>query len=1464
MTNILKLASLFLLVTLTLGSSQSEQVWLYGGGTFGPGDEVGLEYSVPPNRDATLTLYLVGNPEKVLELGGPANFQDTPELELERLQTYPVRLEPDTYYGDVSLGTLQTGLYFAQLVSGSSKSATLILVSDLSLVVKTDADTILAYTAASASGEPRRAKVYLLNGPTRYAEGLANDEGLTEFSTGSNTDSPDDLVVAAKFGDSWAFSDAYWNSWALENAKVYVQTDRSVYRPGHTVFFKGTARASPGLAPLAGQDVQLSAYDADGEEIFNTNFTTDAYGSFNGELVLSAAAPLGYYSVETVLDGETSYTSFEVQAFQKPEYRVTVTPDAAVAVQGDSATFTISGAYLFGGPVAGGRVAYAVLRQPYYRWNYTSSYGFYEEYSYGGYGGDLIERGEGVLDEDGNLTVTVALATTAEDYQLTVQAGVTDEARRDISGSGSLVAYRAGIVLDVQTDRYAYKTGETALVTVRAEDVQGDPVSVPFSLETERYLWGEGESRTVKGQTYRGQTDADGVGTLALEFSEGGSYNLTVTAQDASGRRTEVDDYAWVSGDRWYWAFEGLTITPDKEEYEVGDTARFVVQSPVADGYALVSVEGDTLAAYELVKLDGSALTYELPITADMTPNGYLSVAIVGDGVTYTDTAGFRVPPDDKFLNVEMTSDADTYKPGETGRFSLRVSDAFGRGVRAQVALALVDEGVFLVRPDETPDIRGFFYALKDNLVGTQMSDWYYFGNTQPLAADALAPRAALDEAAFAQSKADFATADLREDFRDTILWLPTLQTDADGLATTTVTFPDNLTEWRLTARAVTLGDEVGQNTYSVKTSLPVIARLAAPRFFVKGDEASLRVVGQNNLETNQDGRLELAAAGLNVLDIDPQSATLQAGGRVSADFRVSADATGTAQVTATVLTPAASDAVKMPLPVLPHGLRDELGWAAEGGSRWTFDLPANTDLGTAAGTLYLTPSLAAAVSPALSFLAGYPYGCTEQTMSRFYPSVLAARAGSLARLPEDVVANLDDIVAQGLDRLYEFQHDDGGWGFWQYDSSSPFISAYVVTGLLDAQNAGYRVKDDVLNSALDYLEGVVETSLNTTTDGGRLVDADAKAYAYLALARAGRSIDGLGSVVGRADMSPYGLALSVLAFHTVQRNVEANLYLDELLSRVTERDRVAYWETNAPRYYWNDDRVEATAYALEALAELRPDAPVLPKVVNWLLLERNGARWVSTKDTAAVVRAALVLADTTGEISQADTSVSASLNGRELAGTRFGGQDATAEVPLDGLEPGRNVLEVNVSGDGTLYSSAAVSFFSEQKAFTPQTDDFSIRRRYERLTPTYDETEQRYTYDRKTLDGPAAVGDYVLVTVTVQPKDDYRYVLVNEPLPAGYRVIEDDGAFRVAGVEPRYGYDHYGWNYWFDGREVYDERVDYYFAALTHPVTFTYILHAETPGTFAALPTQAWLMYEPEVKGTGPDATLQVGGAGR
>lgn len=1449
------LVLLSLLSTLLFSGSAQERHYLYGGGSYASAEEVTLSAYLGDQPQANLTLHRVGNPHRIVDQGGPADFRDTKELELSEVHQVTVSKLADEYSTDINLGVLPLGVYFAQLGSGPEAAATLLLVTDLALVVKADAGTILAYTADLVSGEPRDAEVWLLETEGVLAADHADELGLTRFDTDQTEEQ--NRSAAARSGDSWAFSGVWWPSWAQERTKTYIVTDRPLYRPGQLVEFKLTSRSGGSLAPLSSTDIDVTITAADSSEVLKETLTTDDFGSAHGSLLLSAAAPLGYYSIEGRIAGEQFWSSFEVLEYEKPEYEVSVSSSKDILIQGGNAEFEVDAQYLFGGAVAGGKVTYAVLREPYYRYAYRSAFEFYRDAPY--YGGDLIERGEAVLDADGKARISVELPSTSFDYQLTLQAGVSDESDHEVSASSSVTVFRADLVLGASSNRYSHQVGDEVTLTVQAEDLAGSPVASDFTITTERYYWVEGAGRQVEpGVTLHGSTDASGTGQVTLSFPEQGSWGVSVSARDGAGRLTSSDASLWISGSTpWYWDYQDITITPDQDEYQPGDTARFVIESPVTDGVALITREGQALTDVELVSFQGSVFTHELSVSEQDLPNSFLGVIIVGNDTIYSATAEFRVPPSERFLNIEITADSDTFEPGSSGQFTLRVSDSSGAGVPAQVTLGLVDEAIYLIRSDQS-DIRGYFYALRSNAVGTELSSFMYFGAAQPLEG-----RAALDSAVFGQSKAQaLADARLREDFRDTILWLPSLETNADGFASVTVDFPDNLTRWRLTARAISGTNQMGQNTHSVTTTLPVIARLVTPQYLVRGDETRLRVIGQSNLEQPVEAELSVTTSGLNLLDPGVRNLNLPAGARITADYRATASETGRASVTGQVLSSAFSDAMRLSIPVIPHGIRQELTHASRGADTWRFTLPSGTDLTTLEGTLLLTPSLAAAVTPALDWLAGYPYGGTEQTMSRFLPSVLAVRAGRADSLPENVAADLDTFVQLGLNNIYDFQHPDGGWGFWQFGVSNPFISAYVTRGLLEARDAGYPVQDWVLERVLDYLAGAslkdtfqVHDALDVALR--RTLTADAKAYAHYALARAGRSIDELSSFAGGSEMSNYGLTFSVLAFNAADREVEARFHLDQLIARVTEHEAVAYWETRAPRYTWSDDPVEVTARGLQALVQLEPDSPLISKLVNWLLLERRGARWISTKDTAAVVEAALALEAARPAVTGSE-AVSVRFNGSDLGEFMVAADAQSVEVPLTGFLPGSNTLEVLTPEGNTLHAGSSVSFIAEEEFTRPADSGIEVTRRYELLTPAVNEEQQRVLYSR----APATsvdVGDYLLVSVTLSSAEDLRFVLVNEPLPAGFSVIEDDHAFRVAGVFPRYGHGYYGWNQWYDGRQVRDQRIDYYFARISEPVTFTYILRAENPGSFTALPSNAWLMYAPDLHGTSARDVLEV-----
>lgn len=1453
-----------MLVILGAAGAQDQRYYLYGGGFYGPEEPVVLSTWLSGRPATDLILYRVENPGDILQLGGPDEFDLTSQLDLtEFMAREVIEVNPDRNT-QIDFGVLPIGVYLAQLGTAETGTAAIVLVSDLALVTKRDADTMLIYTSDLTSGEPVDAQLHIeVDGEVTELE--ARPGGVTLYPTGL-TEESGGLEVAANIGDAWAFSDAWWSRWSADTPVSYLVTDRPVYRPGDEVGIKGTVRLSRSMRPVAGENLTVIVEDADYEVILETTVTTDQYGSFDIDLALATAAPLGYYSVRAEVGEDTGWGSFYVEEYQVPEFAVEVTADVPYAIHGETASFTVGAEYLFGGPVGGGTVNYVVMSEPYSPFAWRSEHGFYGNFS-STFGGSVIARGESSIGPDGTVVIPVELQPQDNDYRLTLQAQVSDESDEQISGSASLIAYRADLVLGVSTERYAMALGEETVLTVTSQDLEGNPVSTDFTIQTEHSQWVEGSGIVREaGPEYTGTTDADGTATITIEPGRSGSWTITAGATDDQGRFTDSSARLWLfGGEAWYWDYDYLEVNPDKEEYQIGETARFVIQSPVADSWALITHEGDRVREWQLVQFNGNSLTYELEVSGNELPNAWLGVVIVGDGEIYQSTTSYSIDPASRFLDVTIETDADTYRPGTSTELNVLVTDADGAPVQAQLTLAVVDEGIYLIRPDHTADIRAFFYSWRGNNVSTDLSTWAYFGQIAPVGA----AREAMDEAVFAQAKADAAAAAgaeleearVREDFRDTMLWVTDIETDEEGRATLTMEFPDNLTRWRVTARAITEDGLVGQHTAGVTVTLPVIARLSMPDFLVHGDTTRIRVIGQNNLEDNLRAQWSLLADGLELDGDAEQSAQIVAGGRATRDWTAHADQVGTAEVEAQVLTGQASDGVRLPLQVVPHGLRTGMVWAEQGNSTWEFTLPDNARAGSLTGSVVLTPNFTAAVTPAVSWLYDLQYGYTELIISRLLALVQANQNG--LALPEEL-EDLNSYVSDGLLSLYRLQHPDGGFGFWRFDTSSPLITAYVVDGLLTLREAGHDIREYELERAFDYLVGASRKDKYQVYDylpeeEQLTASVDARAYVWLALAHGGYQTDHLHGLPGDPALSNHGLALSILALIATGDTVEANLYLDELLSRTVDRDAVAYFESEAPRFIWSDDHVHTTALALQALAQLRPDSEIVPRMVNWLLLERSGTHWYSSKATAAVVKAALSLSEPADPETEEMEPLTATvrLNRIVIAEPELGSEQV--EVDLTRLAaPGRNILSIEVPEESEIYVSAGIEFFIEDEFSEPSGNGIAVTRTFELLTPQWLEDEQHFVYEQSQVD-EFAVGDLVVATVTIEPEGNARYVTVFEPLPAGFSVVEEDRQFRLAGIPSRYGNDYWGWNYWYDAREIRDQGIDYYFARLTQPVSFTYILRAEHAGEFAALPTQVWLAYEQDIRANSAAQRLVV-----
>ena len=209
------------------------------------------------------------------------------------------------------------------------------------------------------------------------------------------------------------------------------------------------------------------------------------------------------------------------------------------------------------------------------------------------------------------------------------------------------------------------------------------------------------------------------------------------------------------------------------------------------------------------------------------------------------------------------------------------------------------------------------------------------------------------------------------------------------------------------------------------------------------------------------------------MLDPGDQSLALPNMGAAVAGWTAVASEVGTHPVTCGIETPAGNDAVELPLPTKPFAVPERWTDAGQVDTSVTlsFTLPFNAVNEASAATLRLSPSIALGLLDGLDALIDYPYGCVEQTMSRVLPSAVAAQAYQQLGIPNPKADELPDIIEQGLRKLYGFQHDNGGWGWWYDDEDNLYLTSYVLFGLTMVEQAGFEVSASVVDAGFNYLD---------------------------------------------------------------------------------------------------------------------------------------------------------------------------------------------------------------------------------------------------------------------------------------------------------------------------------------------------------------------------------------------------------
>ncbi len=1424
----------------------------------------------------------------------------------------------------------ESGVYLVVATARDKQAAAVLILSNLGMVTKQADGTALAFVMNRANGQ-RETNVPLtfMRGGATLATSNTGASGMAQITVpdlpekNDGDDEPyywrygNGLVVMGQKNGEFVISDSYFYGYrrGSNNVQTYLHTDRPVYRPAQKVYYRGIARQvlPDGTFKLITNDtVQIEVNDARGTTIKRDTLPLSDFGTFSGELMLGDEPPLGSYAIRTNINGSEGYFSFQVQEYKKPEYEVTVTADKAQYTRGDKLTATVKADYYFGSPVAEGEVEYRIYRARYWRpWWYRTEWAYLydEKMMLPQYGMEMIHNGSGTLNDDGTFTIDYTTDGKAtEDYIYQVQATVVDASRRAISGSAGVKVTRGEFFITTRTDKYLYKPNDEIALTVQINTFDGDkPVATGFKARVLRTWWeprkrgGSSDRREETIWTGSGSTGSDGSGVIRIPAGKSGYYNLEVEAADSRGTTITETSYIYVAEEGYAWYNDGssdIQIIPDKDLYKPGETMSALVVMPAENIDVLVTGEGPTIYGAQVERLNGRSAIVRMKIEERQAPVFYLAVSSIANDQFYSHQQRITVAPVGKRLRIEVKTDKPQYKPGETGTVTLRARNEQGEpAAMTDIALGIVDEAIYAIRPESAPDIQKFFYGDRGNQVSTNTSLYFRFSTRSVFKSVALSEASSdsmgilggrVAESAPMMAKRNgggdgeseaYVQPTLRKDFQDLMFWTPSVRTDASGRATLTVKFPDNLTTWRITARGVTQGTAVGQATAEVIARKELLARMETPRFITSGDRLMIATTIHNYLATEKRTKVEFLVEGVVAKERE-RTVMIPANGETRIDWEITAPKAGEAKLTVRALTDEESDAMELKVPVLPLGIKQAVAGIADLDDRTpngtiNLLLPPNADPTTGELTLSLSPSPASSLLGALDDLIGYPYGCVEQTMSRFLPTVVVADALKKLDVPFDAKKReeLPKMVAKGLNRLYELQHSDGGWGWWENDKTNAFMTAYVIYGMAIAAESGYDVESRRLERGNESLQQMIAS--NDSPDD-KTIDPTTRAWMlYVAAMQSGTEGDlknRIEKLARRNDLNNYARALLALAATHQGATAVAGKMVSQLEKNVTQTQTGAFWKGTTWHYNWQDDQVETTAWVLKAMLQLRGETDLTRKATRWLLTQKQGSSWGNTRQTAMVVFALADHLKSTNQLDP-DMTITAQVNGKQVASQRITKGDLFKEeikitVPASGLNKGENRVEITRSGRGTLYATARLSYYATGSAIKPADAGFAVKREYWTLERVRD--GKKYIYKKRPFNGTVKSGEELFVKVTVVPNAAYDYFMLEDPLPAGCEVITETSGYEIPGENGYGGNDDGGgyrpwrrsWNWWYADRDVRDEKVSFFSTRIEgQEYEFSYILRAQIPGSYAVMPAVGALMYYPEVRGNSGVVNVKIEG---
>ncbi len=1260
--------------------------------------------------------------------------------------------------------------------------------------------------------------------------------------------------------------------------RVYLYTDRPIYRPGQTVFFRGVLRSvdDAQYAIPTTRSIEVRLLDGYGEESGKIDLSVNEYGAFSGAFELPSGAALGVYSIDT----EVGSVPVTVAAYRKPEFEVTVEPSASDVGFGDELTAMIQGEYYFGGPVADASVHWTAWAQPYFPPDLPQPIDWFAyaegvHYDYG----QMLAEGEGQTDSQGRLQID--LPTTPESsggLEVTITAVLTDSAGMPVQGEGSLhgcippACTSASIRTPTQCpaavrrrSRSRPSIGPTRPSADQKASLTVDRITWTQTVQEDGTLGWEEEAERITASTLT--LDSNGKATYSFRPERSGTYRLRVEGKDAAGRTASSSLTLWVYGPEAYgWRSTGtsrIALVADQSEYKPGDTARILIPSPFDQPVrALVTTERARVRSHQVIEVPAGQTTIDLRLDEADAPNIFVSVVLIKPSTSSSPSelaAGLielSVSAAGHELNVSITPDRPQAGPGEEVIYRVKATDAQGKPVQAEFSLALIDESVLaLAEPNSTDPFTSFYSPFPLGvLTGAALAVSGEGGEGIALEASG---RGGGGEGELEPT--------VRTEFPDTAYWNAQVVTDSKGEAEVTIRLPDSLTTWRMDARGATKDTSVGDATTDLTATKMLLIRPVTPRFFTAGDAATVAAVVNNNTAQPLEVDVRLELEGAQLTSDARQTVEVPKLGQTRVEWSIEVEDEGGVALTfyadagdlEDASTPTIGSAVDGRIPVVRYSSPDTYATSGQlgqpGDQLEAISLPRRFDATQGGLSVALEPSLGSAMETALDVLEAFPYECTEQVVSRFLPNLAAYRA---AQALNTEIPGLEDrlrrTVTQGVQTLQARQQYDGGWAWWASGPTNAYLSAYVLYSLLEARDTGFSVSSYMIDSAVGYLQG----QLGEIEPLSEATVRNRQAFMSFVLTRAGSPNTGYlqALVEARSGMSQWARAsLAVAIAETMPGDPSVATLLSDLNGAAVRSATGVHWQDEEADLWNMGAPVRTTAQVLMALVNLEPDNAFNADAVRWLLAARQrDGTWESTHDTAWALLGITEWAAESGSL-DSHFAFGATLNTQPLSAGTAPSETMTTFTSIDQLFRDRpnQLLVTRGSGSGALFYTAHLSVYRPVEDVTATSRGMTVSREY-------------FLYDgacgsleKPCVPAPSAhTGDTILARITVTVPTDEYYVIVEDPFPAGMEPIDGSLLTAPTGMPPerlpRAQTDRVGWRWWYFNRaEMRDDRLVLFADHLPKGTyQYTYLLNAALAGEYRVLPTSAWAFYFPEVYG--------------